>query len=233
MRGLDDCFKKSWRVAELIEISELTPMQKLHAIRIKVFPMLFHLLENSQSTVKQLERMNRTLRRMTKRLLFLPERAANAYLNLHRMYGIPDLILTKSKLALKTVVTMLNLDGKFGDYCKKLISGALPPETIMNLINENKTVGCSNTVKEAARALKMISHYLGVPVKLDFCEDQVTLSINGTVFRNPWPMLNKNMQKQSLKQLQNAPNQGRFWNTLATTPLTTKNIYSFHTKMCD
>ena len=128
---------------------------------------------------------------------------------------------------------MLNLEGEFGDYCKKLISGALPSESIMNLINEIKTVGCSNTVKKATRALKKISQDLGLPVKLELCEDQVTLSINGTVFRNPWPMLNKNMQKQSLKQLQNAPNQGRFWNTLSTTPLTTENIYSFHTMMCD
>ena len=41
--GLDSCFEKALRVAELIEYSELTPMQKIHALRVKVYPMLFHL----------------------------------------------------------------------------------------------------------------------------------------------------------------------------------------------
>ena len=236
VEGLENCFKKTWRVAELIEFSELTPMQKLHALRVKVYPMLHHLLENSQSTVKQLERMNRDLRQMTKRLLFLPERAACAYLHLHRMYGgpgIPNLMLTKSKLDLKTVVTMLNLDGEFGVYCKDLISAAHSRDSIMTEINENRTAGCSNTVKDAARALRKLNQYLEVPLNLALCEDQVTLSIDGTTYKDPWPTLNRVLQKQSLKDLQKLPNQGRFWKTLSTTPFGTKNIYNFHTKLCD
>ena len=236
MEGLEDCFKKAWRIAELIEFSDLTPMQKLHALRIKVYPMLYHLLENSQSTMKQVEKINRDMRRLTKRLLFLPERAACAYLHLHRMYGgpgIPDLVLLKSKMAVKAVVTMLNLDEEFGEYCTKIICAAQSKEDIMTKINDNKSAGCSNTVKSAARALKTLNQYLEVPVKLERLEDQVTLSIDGTVYKNPWPMLNRIMQKQSLKELQKLPNQGRFWKTLSSTPFTTKNIYSFHTPLCD
>ena len=236
VEGLEDCFKKTWRVAELIEFSELTPMQKLHALRVKVYPMLYHLLENSQTTVKQLERMNRDLLQMTKRLLFLPERAACAYLHLHRMYGgpgIPNLMLTKSKLDLKTVVTMLNLDGEFGEYCKDLICAAHSRDSIITRINENRTAGCSNTVKDAARALRKLNQYLEVPLNLALCEDQMTLSTDGTTYKDLWPTLNRVLQKQSLKDLQKLPNQGRFWKTLSATPFGTKNIYNFHTKLCD
>ena len=236
MTGLDDCFDRAWRTAELIEFSELTPMQKLHAIRLKVYPMLYHLLENSQASVKQVDKMNRDLRKLTKRLLFLPARAATAYLHLHRLYGgpgIPDLLLVKYKMALKTLLTMINLDGEFGEYCKKLICGPRKPDEIINLINDDKTAGCSITVKDAARALKKYSQHLELPLRFEFLEGLVTLSINGTTYKNPWPMFDKHVQKQSLKQLQKLPNQGRFWKTLTETPVTVRNIYSFHTKMCD
>ena len=63
VQSLESCFEKSLRTAELIEYSELTPMQKLHALRVKIYPMLFHLLENSSSTITQLEKMNRKLRK--------------------------------------------------------------------------------------------------------------------------------------------------------------------------
>ena len=107
MTELDDCFDRTWRTAELIEFSELTPMQKLHAIRVKVYPMLYHLLENSQTTVKH--------------------------------------------------------------------------------------------------ALKKYLQHLELPLRFEFLEGLVILSINGTTYKNPWPMFDRHVQKQSLKQLQKLP----------------------------
>ena len=128
---------------------------------------------------------------------------------------------------------MLNLDGEFGDYCKDLICAAQSKNSTIRRINENRTAGCSNTVKDAAWALRKLNPYFEIPLNLELCEDQVTLPIDGTTYRDPWPTLNRVLQKQSLKDLQKLPNQGRFWKTLSATPSGTKNIYNFHTKLCD
>ena len=64
-------------------------------------------------------------------------------------------------------------------------------------------------------------------------EENITLSIDGTTYKDPWPTLNRLLQKQSLKELQKAPNQGRYWRSLAETPITTKAVFNFHTKLCD
>ena len=58
--GLETHFAKIYKSAELIEMSALTPMQKLHALRTYVLPMLMHLLENSHSTQKQLQKITET-----------------------------------------------------------------------------------------------------------------------------------------------------------------------------
>ena len=110
--GMEMCFKEAWTIAERIEVSDLTPMQKLHALTSKVVAMLYHLLENSHCKQADLHRINRSLRRMTKRLCYLPERAANAYVHLHRMYGgpgLPDLVLTKAQMTVRTLKRAMNL----------------------------------------------------------------------------------------------------------------------------
>ena len=234
--GLDSCFEKTMRVAELIEYSELTPMQKIHALRVKVYPMLFHLLENSNCTASSLEKMNRTMRKMAKRLLFLPERASNAYLHLHRMYGgpgLPDLLLVKSKMTMKNLARSLNTEEEFGDYLKKLLLDDKSIADVLNSINNGTTKGFSDTVKEASRGLHRLRKYLGVELQFTMLEENITLSIDGTTYKDPWPTLNRLLQKQSLKELQKAPNQGRYWRSLAETPITTKAVFNFHTKLCD
>ena len=233
--GLDACFEKALRVAELIEYSELTPMQ-IHALRVKVYPMLFHLLENSNSTATQMEKMNRKMRKMAKRLLFLPERAANAYLHLHRMYGGPglsDLLLAKSKMIIKNFFRSLNIDDEFGDYLRKILLEERTTEVAIDEVNQGLTRGRSDIIKEASRSLNRLRKYLQCDLQLKVFEGRVTLEIAGTSYRDPWPTLNSLLQKQSLKELQKAPNQGRYWRTLAETPMTTKAIFNFHTKLCD
>ena len=102
--GIESCFELAWKLAEQIESWALTPMQKLHAIRTKVIPMLFHLTENSSTEQRQLLCFSLALRKIVKQFLCLPERALYAYIHLHRMYdgpGFPDLVLLKAKLTLQ------------------------------------------------------------------------------------------------------------------------------------
>ena len=237
VQGLESCFEKALRTAELIEYSELTPMQKLHALRVKIYPMLFHLLENSSSTITQLEKMNRKLRKMAKRILCLPERAASSYLHLHRMYGgpgLPDLVIAKSKMALQTLVRSLNTTGQFGDYLRRLLLENKDLQSTLEAINNGNTKGLCDTIKEASRSLHRLKKFLQVDLQLTILEERdVTLAIDGSRYRDPWPVFSRCLQKQSLKELQKAPNQGRFWRTLAETPLTTKAVFNFHTKLCD
>ena len=236
IQGLESCFDKTFRLAELIECSELTPMQKLHALRIKIYPMLFHLLENSNSTMTQLEKMNRQFRRMAKRLLYLPERAATAYLHLHRMYGgpgLPDLVLAKSKMTIQTFIRSLNTTGPFGEYLKRVLLDDKTLQEAIDAINSGSVRGYGDTIKETARSLRRLAKYLNTDVELTMLENSVTLSIKGAKYRDPWPVLTRYLQKQSLKEIQRAPNQGRFWRTLAETPQTTKAVFNFHTKLCD
>ena len=46
-------------------------------------------------------------------------------------------------------------------------------------------------------------------------------------------MLNSLLTKRSLALLLEARDQGRFWKSLSSSPVSTKAIYSFHTKFCD
>ena len=45
LSGLEQNFTKKWKIAELNEMSRLTPMQKLRALRTVVLPKLMHLLK--------------------------------------------------------------------------------------------------------------------------------------------------------------------------------------------
>ena len=49
--GLEATFDKTWKMADFVEMSSLTPMQKLHALRTYILPKLMHLLENNPLSV--------------------------------------------------------------------------------------------------------------------------------------------------------------------------------------
>ena len=235
--GIELCFERAWAVAEAIENSKLTPMQKLHALRSKVIPMLYHLLENSSVYQKQLQRFNRALRKMCKRILFLPERATNSYIHLHRMYGgpgLPDLVLLKARLTTQSFLSSMNLSDELGVYTRKLLSRGLTAPELIQAINNQSKAGLSHLAKETASSLKRLSTYLHSDIQLRlFDEDKFGLLINNIPYRFPWPTVNRMLQRQSLKMMTGAPNQGRFWQTLSANPLSSKGIYSFHTKMSD
>ena len=148
--GLEGCFKQTWELAEKIEKSKLTPMQKLHAMRTKLVPMLYHLLENSDTTLNQLERFNRAFRKMAKRILFLPEYAANAYIHLHRMYGgagLPDLPLLKAKFVLQSLLAALNLKDELGSYTQKFLLRNRSIDEFIDAINNSRRSGLSKLGK--------------------------------------------------------------------------------------
>ena len=236
MGGIEACFAKSWQIADLIEKSKLTPMQKLHAIRTKLVPMLYHLLENSHTTQNQLNRMSRALRKMTKRLLFHPERAANAYIHLHRMYGgsgVPDLLLVKARQTIQGFIIAYNLCDDLGVHMRKYLLGSKSVIEVLAAINNRRRAGLPGITKEVANAIFRIRSNLDCEVNITLFEDRMGLNINNVPYRNPWPTLSRLMQKQSLQRLLNAPNQGRFWPTLSANPISTKSVYNFHTKLCE
>ena len=140
--GLESCFERAWALAQLIEDSQLSPMQKLHALRTKIMPMLYHLLENSYTNQNQLHRMNRSLRKMAKRILCLPEKATTAYINLNRLYGgpgLPDLVLTKAKITLKSFVNAFNIKDSLGTLTRKLLLHGSTDEEVIGAINQKKS----------------------------------------------------------------------------------------------
>ena len=47
--GLESFFERAWDLAQLIEDCQLSPMQKILALRTKIIPMIYHLLENSHA----------------------------------------------------------------------------------------------------------------------------------------------------------------------------------------
>ena len=234
--GLEGCFKQTWDLAEKIEKSKLTPMQKLHAMRTKVVPMLYHLLENSDTTLTQLERFNRALQKMAKQILYLPEYAANAYIHLHRMYGgagLPDLTLLKAKFVLQSLLAALNLEDELGSYTQKFILRKLSLDEFIDAINNSRRSGLSKLGKEVISALLKLKQYLKMDIKIKKFDNKIGLRIDNMPYKNPWPAFNRFLQRESLSKLINAPNQGRYWKTLSSYPQATKSVYNFHTKLCD
>ena len=224
-------------MAEQIESSALTPMQKLRAIRTKVIPMLFQLIENSSTEQRQLHRFNRALRKIVKRILCLPERAANAYIHLHRMYGgpgIPDLVLLKAKLTLQSFLSAMNLEDELGEYTRGLLLKGKSLSDVILAINKHEKAGLSAIAKEVSASLKRLKTYLESDIDVHlFDGNKCGLVVNNMPYLNPWPVFNRQLQKQSLKLMSNAPNQGRFWDSLSSNPITTETVFNFHTKLCD
>ena len=234
--GLEMCFKEAWTIAERVEVSDLTPMQKLHALRSKVVPMLYHILENSQCSQSQLHRINRSLRRMVKRICYLPERAANAYIHLHRVYGgpgLPDLVLVKATMTLRSFNRAMNLADDFGQRTRHLILRGKSNEDFLSSLNSRSRAGLSELGKEVVMALGRLERYLGCRISIEQRDGYIGCTIDSSYYKDPIPTINRMIQKQGLAVLKGAPNQGRFWSTLAMTPATVRSIYSFHTEMCD
>ena len=236
LEGLEAGFQKAWRLAEKVEFSELTPMQKIHAIRSKIIPMIYHLVENSSCMQHDLQRINRNIRRKVKRICFLPERATNSYIHLHRKYGgpgIPDLVLMKSRMTISSFLRAINMQDEFGSILKELLLKGSPMELLISSINRKRGAGLSKLAKETCGALSRLEKFLDCKLQLAIHEDRVILQINDMNYKNPSPTLESMIQKRFLHNLKNASNQGRFWSTLSANPKAPKQIFNFHTKMCD
>ena len=152
------------------------------------------------------------------------------------MYGgpvLPSIVIAKSKMALQTLVRSLNTTGQFGDYLRRLLLEDKDLKYTLEAVNNCNSKGLCDTIKEASRSLHSLMKFLQVDLQLSILEEKVTLAIDGSSYRDPWPTFSRCLQKESLKELQKAPNQGRFWRTRPETPLTTKAHFNFHTRLCD
>ena len=168
VRGHEFCFKRASALVQLVEDSQLSPMQNLHALRTKITSMLYHLLENSYIDQNQLHRMNRSLRKMPKRILCLYVKATTAYINLNSFYGgpgLPDLVLKKAKMTLKSFVNAFDINDSMGTLTLKLLLHGSSDEEIVRLINQNKKAGLSEIAKETSLALQRIRKYLNLKIK--------------------------------------------------------------------
>ena len=234
--GIRMCYKRVWTIAEKIEFSDLTPMQKLHALRTKVIPMMYHLIENAHTTQKELQTMNRSFRKMTKRICSLPQRATNAYTHLHRLYGgpgVPHLVLLKSQSVVTSLLRTLNLADGFGSRARQLILRGKSVDCFLDAINTEKVAGFGRLAKDVKETIARLSGYLQCSLKLTRDGDNFFLDLGDNRVKDPTHVLKSMIQKEGLRKLCSSPNQGRFWNTLSHNPFTIREVFSFHTKMCD
>ena len=102
------------------------PMQKLHALRSQVIPMLHLLLEmeyikNSSSAL--------IVRWGDVQTNFVSNQKNNqSYIHLHGFYGdpwLPDLVLLKGQLKMQSFIPSRNLFDELGEYIHKLQSRGL------------------------------------------------------------------------------------------------------------
>ena len=147
--------------------------------------------------------------------------------------GLPDLVLAKSQITKRNFVRSLSIDDEFGDYLRKILLEERTTEAAIDEVIQGYTRGRCDIINEASRSLNRIRKYLQCDLQLKVFEGRVSLEIAGTSYRDPWPTLNSLLQKPSQKELQKAPNQGRYWRTMTETPMNTKAIFNIHTKLCD
>ena len=81
--------------------------------------------------------------------------------------------------------------------------------------------------------MNRLENLLGQTLSLERRRPYVGWTMNQMFYKDPGPTLTRMVQKRGLAILKVCPNQGRFWQTLTLNPITTRTIYSFHTKMCD
>ena len=210
-------------------------MQKLHVLRSKVLPMLYHLLENSHCKQAELHRNNEASR-LRKHLCYLPDRAANACVHLHRMYGgpgLPDLVLTKARMTIRTLTRAMNLGDEMNQITRKLIFKGKTEDEFIQAINRLSRSGLSELGKEVVMAMNRLEKFLGQAFSIESRGPYIGWTINRMFYKDPGPKLSRMVQKRGLAVLKACLNQGRFWQTLTLNPLTTRTIHSFHTKICD
>ena len=56
---------------------------------------------------------------------------------------------------------------------------------------------------------------------------------NNMCYKDPGPTIESLIQKRTLQTLIDTPSQGLAWSSLSQTPMSTKQVYSFHTPMYD
>ena len=236
LEGLDEAIQKFKDDVQTVMDSLLTPMQKLHAVRTHLLPKLFHLVENTTPQQSTLKQINSFLRKTTKRLCFLPVKATNAYIHLSRAHGgpgIPDLIWLRRNRVLVAFLQTMNSDDNFKQKFCELVHQD-DTAKMLDCINTNIKAGLHPILKEVSSSLQAYCKTTG-------CQYQFALGPNNTVslLKNgkamPFPVthLKAVATNVPLWELLKCKNQGRFWETLQHTPAATKNVYNFHTKMCD
>ena len=90
-------------------------------------------------------------------------------------------------------------------------------------------------LKECVNALKSYGKFNQCEYTLQKNNSTGKLELlkNGCILPFPITHLKSVTSKIQLKSLLACSNQGRFWETLQHTPTATRNVYNFHTKMCD
>ena len=121
LEGLMESFEKFKNDCQTVLNSALTPMQKLNSLRTHLLPKLYHLVENTSPKQSTLRKINSFLRKITKTLCFLPEKATNSYVHLSRLHGgpgIPDMVwLTRTKILVAFFQTMNNDQNFTSAFC--------------------------------------------------------------------------------------------------------------------
>ena len=139
---------------------------------------------------------------MAKRILCFSEKAPTAYINLNRLYGgpgLPDLVLTKAKMTLKSFVNAFNIKDSLGTLTQKLLLHGSSDEEVIRAINQNKKARLSEITKETSLALQRIRNYLKLNIKLELHNDRLNMQLTYMSYRNPWPMLHSLITKGVLQ----------------------------------
>ena len=236
LSGITEQFTQIQKTVTIIMESHLTPMQKMHAMRTRIVPKLYHLLQNSSPLYSELVKINKYMRRTIKQLCYLPTNASNNYIHLDRLFGgpgIPDILWLRKVMVISNILDVWNGGDELSTFFKE-ITESQDLIDVIEKINKNTKAGLHPMLKELAQAIKTLAAHLQKDVKLTSDENQVIRCVVGSAMvAKPWATLKAELRRKTLEDLASSPNQGRFWRTLVETPGAVRGIYNFHTPMCD
>ena len=234
--GLNDAFNLVKADCDLILNSDLTPMQKLHAVRTHVLPKLYHLIQNTSPLQSHLKKINAYMRKVVKIICFLPEKATSSYCHLSRIHGgpgIPDVVWLRRTNIITSLIACMNQEPEFTEIAREIL-GFENLHAIVDKINSGERAGLHPVLKEVSSALKAFSSENEAEYQLKANDrNHLILTKDGKFI----PFYSTHLKAVSnmlpLRQLLKCKNQGRFFETLQHSPAATRAIYNFHTKMCD
>lgn len=247
--GADARFRAVLDDIKTMAASALKPQQKVHALRTFLLPRLQFVLQNSNTASGIVDKADKEVLAVTKKLLYVPSKACTGYIRSPRHAGapgIPSLLEIQARYKVTDAVRCSQLDSAVGQCVRARlvrIGSASFPEldaghAISRFINgigrPRPIAGGCGWVGAIRSGLRILRRHVSCEVSVEADNyGQLSLLVDGAAVVNGWLTLKRMVEEFWLGVWVGAPNQGRYAPVIASSTTTNRLPFSFRFPFAD